>query len=115
MQELVTRAQADMLLNIVTVLGFIVGGVAAALARKRGGAAVPAAALWGGPLVLAGILWRVYNAITDRMGLDSVANLFVNAALFIIVGAACGAGWVFLTGRQSDETSPVEEGTTAEP
>ena len=36
------------------------------------------------------LLWRVYNAITDRIGLDTVRNLLTNLALFIIVGAAIG-------------------------
>ncbi|MCX7015649.1 MAG: LON peptidase substrate-binding domain-containing protein [Candidatus Sumerlaeota bacterium] len=42
-----------------------------------------------GPLVLA--LWGVFNAIEDRFGLDSLAALGLNAALFLSVGL--GLGW----------------------
>jgi hypothetical protein len=100
MQEMVTRAQADMLFIVLPALGLIAGPVAAVLARRRGQDALSAATLWGGPLVLIGILWRVYNAITDRIGLDSVANLAVNFVLFIIVGGIVGLGWMSLRARE---------------
>ena len=90
MQEMVTRAQADMLFTLLPILGLIGGSVAGLLARQGGRNAPAAAVLWGGPLVLIGILWRVYNAITDRIGLDRVANLAVNFGLFIVVGIICG-------------------------
>jgi hypothetical protein len=54
----------------------------------------------GGPPVLLWVMWRVYNAITSRLGLDTVANLLVNLALFVIVGALCGAGWAWLMARR---------------
>jgi hypothetical protein len=41
-----------------------------------------------GPVNL--VLWRLYNLITDRLGLDSVANVFVNLAVFAIIGLAAG-------------------------
>ena len=74
--------------------------VAFALARRRGENGPAAALLYGGPLLLTGILWRVYNAITDRIGLDKVANLAVNLVLFVGIGAACGFGWRALAGRR---------------
>jgi nitrate/nitrite transporter NarK len=104
MQEMVTRAQADLLFLILPVLGLIAGPVAGIVARKSGGSPALAAMLWGGPLVLIGILWRVYNTITDRIGLDSVANLAVNFCLFIIVGVLCGIVWTMLTARRNPET-----------
>ena len=103
MQEMVTRAQADTLFTILFVLGIIAGPTAGLLARRRGGDALTTALLWGAPLVLVGVLWRVYNAITDRIGLDSVANLAVNFGLFIIVGIACGLGWTMLAARRNSE------------
>ena len=111
MQEMVTRAQADTLFMVVFVLGIIVGPSAGWLARRRGGDAVPAALLWGGPLLLVGTLWRVYNAITDRIGLDSVANLAVNFVLFIVVGIACGLGWTVLATRKSAGARVVSKST----
>lgn len=99
MQELVTRAQADLLFLILPVLGIISGAAAGLLSRRGRQNALAAALLWGGPLVLIGILWRVYNAITDRIGLDSVANLIVNFVLFVVLGGVIGLGWTAFTSR----------------
>ena len=107
MQEMVTRSQADLLFTVLPLLGLLAGPSAAWAARRRGGDAAASALLWGGPLVLIGILWRVYNAITDRIGLDSVANLAVNFGLFVIVGVICGALWVILPARHNPK-SPID-------
>lgn len=40
-------------------------------------------AFFAAPAIL--LLWKLYNRITDRFGLDSVAGFFVNAALFLVV------------------------------
>ncbi|MES2459882.1 MAG: hypothetical protein V4671_04805 [Armatimonadota bacterium] len=109
MQELVTRAQADTLFTVMAVLGLITGAVAAWLARRRGSSALAAAALWGGPLVLTGVLWRVYNAITDGIGLDSVANLALNTGLFLLVGLVCGLGWTYVLSKHTPESAAGTE------
>jgi hypothetical protein len=101
-KELVTRGQADALFGVVLILGLILLPVTALVARRRGKSPLLAAVAIGGPPTLVGVLWRVYNVITDRMGLDTVANLLVNLVLFVIVGAACGVGWVALNRRQPD-------------
>ena len=93
MTEIITRPQADLLLNLVLGLGFVLAAVGAFVARRRKISVVGGAAFWGGPLVLASLMWRVYNAITDRLGLDSVLNVVVNAVLFVVVGAGCGLVW----------------------
>lgn len=112
MAELVTRAQADAFFLGVLLLGLLLAPVAGWLARRRSGDPLLAALLWGGPLVLIGVLWRIYNAITDRVGLDSVMNLAVNAVLFVVVGAVCGLGWTWLTARRH---RPAAAGTTGDP
>jgi hypothetical protein len=109
-KEIITREQADILFGIVLILGLILLPVAAVVARGRGKSPLRAALAVGGPPTLVGVLWRVYNAITDRMGLDTVANLLVNLFLFVVVGVACGVGWVMLTRRP-----PVEEETADTP
>lgn len=43
-----------------------------------------------GPLVLG--LWHLFNAITDRLGLDTVRNFFVNIGLFSLIGILLGFG-----------------------
>jgi hypothetical protein len=35
-------------------------------------------------------MWRLYNTITDRNGLDTVRNLAINGAVFLVVGIALG-------------------------
>ncbi len=44
-------------------------------------------------------LWTVYNAITDRLGLDTVKNLLVNLALFIVLGVLIGLGAAWFRAR----------------
>jgi len=97
--ELVTQRQADLLFTLLPLVGLVLGAVMAMGARRRTGdkRAILAAALgWGLPLVLVGVLWRVYNAITERLGLDTVANLAANAVLFVVVGVVCGVVWARL-------------------
>jgi hypothetical protein len=98
MKELITRPQADLLFLAVAALGVVAGLVAAALAPRWGVSRLRLGVAAGGPLVLLGGMWRVYNAVTDRLGLDTVMNLGVNAALFVAVGIVCGVVWS-VTGR----------------
>ncbi|OPZ20900.1 MAG: hypothetical protein BWZ10_00590 [candidate division BRC1 bacterium ADurb.BinA364] len=66
-----------------------------AILRKRRAGAVPRSrlrAVWifafAGPLLWT--LWKIYNAIMDAMGLDSLAGMGLNALIFIAVGTALG-------------------------
>ena len=43
-----------------------------------------------GPLNWA--LWRMYNAITDAVGLDTVRNLAINLVVFLVIGVLVGVG-----------------------
>ena len=36
--------------------------------------------------------WTVYNAITEKLGLDTVKNLLVNLGLFVVIGVVAGIG-----------------------
>ena len=94
--ELITRPQADTFFAALFFVGLVAGPLAWGIARRRGSRPLPVALLVGGGPVLVGLLWRVYNALTDRIGLDTVANLAVNLGLFIVVGAGCGVGWALL-------------------
>jgi hypothetical protein len=38
------------------------------------------------------LLWRIYNGIEDRFGLDSVKALLLNLAFFAALGVALGVG-----------------------
>jgi hypothetical protein len=93
--ELVSRAAVDRALGLLAlllpVLGLLVGGVMARPHRwpvSRGAVRGGLAGGLGGLLLW--LLWRVTGAIQDRLGLDSVAALFVNFAIFIGLGLAVG-------------------------
>lgn len=105
MKELITRPQADTLFTALLVIGIIAGPVAWAVARHRGGDRLLWALAVGAPPVLVGLLWRVYNAITDRLGLDTVRNLAVNFVLFVVVGGLCGLAWGMLASRRGQPAS----------
>ena len=113
MTEIITRPQADLLLNLVLAVGFVAGIAGALGAHRRKQSAVWGGLLWGGPLILVWLMWRIYNAITDRLGLNSVLNLLINAALFVIVGAACGLIWARMVphGETEENTESAEHGT----
>ena len=97
MKELITRGQADLLFTALPALGLVAGLAGWAWRRKPGWLALAGGAL------LVGLLWRLYNAIADRLGLDSVAHLALSAAVFVAVGVAAGRGWRALTLRGAKE------------
>jgi len=100
-RELITEHEANLLMLAVLIAAPAIGLLwGAAAKRLRRGLAV-------GLLVGVGnyALWTVYNAITDRLGLDTVKNLLVNLALFVVVGIAAGLGtaWYGARGRKEKE------------
>ncbi len=94
MKELIDERQAYLLMVVVLVaaplIGLLWGVVTKRLARG----------LTVGLLVGAGnyALWTVYNAITEKLGLDTVKNLLVNLALFVLVGIVAGLAVAWWTG-----------------
>lgn len=86
MQELITASQVDALFLALAIAGPIIGA-SIGWARSR---RPLAGLLWGLLLTANWILWRIYNAITDRLGLDTVRNLLANLALFVALGAIAG-------------------------
>ncbi|MDR3709846.1 MAG: hypothetical protein P4L33_16240 [Capsulimonadaceae bacterium] len=89
MKELITLNQANLLMLALLVVAPIIGLIAGAAYRK------PVPGLAAGVLIGAGnlVLWKVYNLITERLGLDTVKNLLVNLALFAVVGLIAGLAW----------------------
>src|SRR5437773_9975346 len=93
MRELITVEQVDSLFLclaiVLPVLGVLLGGAIGLRAGNTRAAAVKGFCIGLlGPLNL--VFWKMYNAITDRLGLDSVKNLLVQLALFIAIGIAAG-------------------------
>jgi hypothetical protein len=96
--ELVNLAVVEQVILFLAV-GLPVAGLLAGLAwgarcrRPVPGALQGFAAGLLGPTVW--VLWRIYNAIEDHYGLDSVKALLINLALFVIIGVSLGTaiGW----------------------
>lgn len=116
MREIVTVEQVNRLFLVLIVIGPAAGAaIGGAMGRPRGRLARGAltGALTGLLLALLNLgLWKVYNAITDRLGLDSVRNLAVNLALFIALGAGAGliAGYLSRRRAAAPEETPSDAG-----
>jgi hypothetical protein len=104
MREIVTQEQVEHVFLILAIAGplagLVIGGLAARVAH-RSSDSVRVLALRGACWGLLGtanwLLWRLYNAITSVLGLDTVVNLVVNLVLFIALGGA--VGWIFARRR----------------
>ena len=73
------------------IVGAIIGGIIGSRRRNvRGGAL--AGLGFGLLLTLNGLLWQIYNRITDATGIDTVKNVVINFSLFALVGLTLGAG-----------------------
>ncbi len=92
MRELIDLAAVERWFTILAVaLPFLGIGIGAALqfrARRPKALALGVAAGLLGPANW--LLWRVYNRIEDRYGLDSVKAMLLNLALFAALGIAVG-------------------------
>lgn len=98
MKELVTTEQAEQVLRLLAlslpIVGLLIGGVVGARrGRARRGLGIGLLIGHSGPLTF--VLWKVYNGIMGRYGLDSVKGLLLNLALFTAVGLVIGVivGW----------------------
>ena len=88
MKELIDAHQAHLLMLGVLGIAPLIGLLWGFLAKRAG------RGLLIGVLVGAGnfALWNGYNAITDKLGLDTVKNLLTNLCLFIVLGVVIGIG-----------------------
>lgn len=105
MKELIDPHQAHLLMLGVLIAAPIIGLIwGAAIKRLRSGLII-------GLLIGLGnyALWTVYNAITDRLGLDTVKNLLVNLALFIVIGGVVGVTAGLYQRRQARGSAGEEQ------
>ena len=96
MKELIDERQAHLLMLAVLFAAPLAGLIWGALMKRL------ARGLVTGLLVGVGnyALWTVYNAITDKLGLDTVKNLLVNLGLFVVIGVVAGLAGAWWTGRK---------------
>lgn len=89
-RELITAGQTAAALAVFSLLALAaLVTFWAAMRRERTPGRVRGALLSGAG-VLVFPLWLLYNAIEDGLGLDSVAALLINLALFLAVGGVVG-------------------------
>lgn len=89
MRELVAPQSVERILLFLAVTGPIAGlilGIMLGAHKRRAWPRALAGFLLGGLLTVVYGMWRLYGAITDRLGLDSVANLVLELVLFAVVG-----------------------------
>ena len=89
-REIVDAGAVGAALAVLSGVGAVVGLALLALARRS--APAKRAGLVAICVAFVFPLWVVYNAIEDSLGLDSVAGLLINLALFVVIGI--GAGFV---------------------
>lgn len=95
LHELISTAAVGRLFMVLAIAGPIVGAIAGTvigtLRRKNNRHNLTYLGfLWGLSFTVNWLLWKIYNFLTDRNGLDSVRNLALNLILFIIVGIVIG-------------------------
>lgn len=86
MKELITIEQANTIMLALIVIAPIVGAALGSIAKRT-----IAGLMWGAGIGVGNFaLWKLYNSITNNLGLDTVKNLLVNMALFIGLGVIGG-------------------------
>lgn len=102
MKELIDPQQAHLLMLGVLVLAPLIGLIWGYVAKRLPFGLALGVLVGGGNYVL----WTVYNAITDHLGLDTVKNLLANLGLFVVIGLAVGIGMGIYAARRQ----PVQGG-----
>lgn len=80
----------------ILILAPVIGLVCGVLSKRIGKGLVLGLLVGVGNFTL----WTVYNAITEKLGLDTVKNLLVNLALFVFLGTLIGIGAGLFASRQ---------------
>lgn len=99
MKELIDPHQANMLMLAVLFGAPLVGLVWGVVAKRL----VRGLVIGLGVGIGNDVLWTVYNAITDKLGLDTVKNLVVNVSLFVVLGVIIGLGAAWLSAKSGDK------------
>jgi hypothetical protein len=89
-REIVDAAQVGQVLAYLSGAALVAAALLVGLGRMRNQPSWFRAGLGCAVAILAWPLWMVYNRIEDQFGLDSVAGLLTNLALFLAVGVGGG-------------------------
>ncbi len=109
MKELIDPHQAHLLMLGVFVLAPLIGLGWGAVNKRLPFGVIIGLLVGGGNYAL----WTLYNAITQKLGLDTVANLLVNLGLFIVIGIAVGIGAGIYAARKPRIQGGAEDGDVA--
>ncbi|MCX8053327.1 MAG: hypothetical protein N3B12_05930 [Armatimonadetes bacterium] len=88
-KELVSQESVEKILLLLAVGGPLVGVILGTMVGAHERCALPkviAGALIGSLLTVAYGMWRLFEVITNMLGLDSVANLIIELVLFAVAG-----------------------------
>lgn len=100
MQEIIDEKTFIAALTAVSIILLVSGAILAVIAwRSKPALRTAGIALMVSGVAL-GLLWLVYNKVTQHFGLDSVKGLGINLAIFVIVGVALGAAIGLLQRRK---------------
>ena len=89
-KELIDIAKMGVALAVLSGVGLLLGPFCLWMANEKASDGWRKCGLVALCLVLTWPLWLVYNRIEDHFGLDSVAALLLNLALFVVLGVALG-------------------------
>ncbi len=107
MHEIVTVSEINHVFFALAIAAPLAGAALFAVSRQKKTLRAAAFLLGlAGPANL--LLWLMYQALTSHLGLDSVKNLFVNLACFLLIGAAAGIG-IGKMWPHNVQNSPVQE------
>ncbi|MCL5102943.1 MAG: hypothetical protein M1133_02345 [Armatimonadetes bacterium] len=94
MKEIIAPASVEKMLLFLAVAGPLVGliiGTIIGAHEEQSWRKIVAGTLIGALGTLTWGMWHVYGAITNALGLDSVANLGLQLIMFAVLGAVLGA------------------------
>ena len=109
MKELIDEHQAHLLMLAVLILAPLIGLAWGARSKRVGQGLIIGLLVGGGNYAL----WTVYNVITAKLGLDTVANLLVNLGLFLVLGTIVGITAGALSARDRQGVQGGEHGNAA--
>jgi hypothetical protein len=124
MQEIVSIDRVTQLFVALAILspvaGLLVTGIMTAWGVRHGETlrgAHHVSRRWGLLIGLCGpgnvLLWNLYNALTERNGLDTVRNFGINLVVFVLIGIVLGLALNRLEPPASPEIAPPEQPSPA--